>query len=396
MDDQLIDRSYFTTLYKQIRLQEFLEVAHTILQDRLENGFGKTVKGVPLGCLPVELFREHFSTFRYWRSYTKERPAFINNEKVMVQHLYFTFNARSGFPTLSSGKEWVKKKVEKKDSNNPADVAIHEYQKVTFIISIRDTRVECDFKMATNTPGSEQAQQQQQQQQQLGDIPIKQQITSSNNSGNSQQQQQQQQPQQQQQQPQQQQQQQQQQQHLQQQQQHQQQVQQLQQQQLQQQQLQQQQLQQQQLQQPQLQQMQQPQQQQQQPQYTPQQLMQFQQMQQAQQQQAQQLQQQQMGSSPTHSSPTIKQEGLTGYTQIPQGGIINTNTNLNGTGGVSPNQPMPNSSPILPTNASSVVPPVVSPPLPTSNNNSNNLGTTSPQQSNSSEISHQPIVPLNP
>ncbi|KAN0012595.1 hypothetical protein ACTFIU_007904 [Dictyostelium citrinum] len=387
MDDQLIDRSYFTTLYKQIRLQEFLEVAHTILQDRLENGFGKTVKGVPLGCLPVELFREHFSTFRYWRSYTKERPAFINNEKVMVQHLYFTFNARSGFPTLSSGKEWVKKKVEKKDSTNPADVAIHEYQKVTFIISIRDTRVECDFKMATTTPGNEQAQQQ------LGDIPIKQQINSTNNSGNQQQQQQ---PQQQQQQPQQQ-------QHLQQVQQQlqqQQQQQQLQQQQLQQQQqqLQQQQQQLQQQQQPQLQQMQQPQQQQQ-PQYTPQQLMQFQQMQQAQQQAQQQQQQQQlqqqMGSSPTHSSPTIKQEGLTGYTQIPQGGIINTN--LNGTGGVSPNQPMPNSSPILPTNASSVVPPVVSPPLPSNNNNnSNNLGTTSPQQSNSSEISHQPIVPLNP
>ncbi|EFA76980.1 hypothetical protein PPL_09732 [Heterostelium album PN500] len=175
MEEQLIDKSYFTSLYKQIRLQEFLEVAHTILLDRLENGYGKTVKGVPLGCLPVELFRDHFSSFRSWRSYTKDRVTLINGEKVSVQHLYFTFNARSGFPTLSSGKEWVKKKIEKKDGTEPVT---HEYQKVTFIISYRDTRVECDFKMSVNLPGGnsqdvnpqqqiQQPPQQQQQQQQL-------------------------------------------------------------------------------------------------------------------------------------------------------------------------------------------------------------------------------------
>ncbi|GAM25552.1 hypothetical protein SAMD00019534_087270 [Acytostelium subglobosum LB1] len=157
MEEQLIDKSYFTSLYKQIRLQEFLEVAHTILLDRLENGYGKTVKGVPLGCLPVELFRDHFSSFRSWRSYTKDRVTHINGEKVNVQHLYFTFNVRSGFPTLSTGKEWVKKKIDRKDGNEPA---VHEYQKVTFIISYRDTRVECDFKMAIILPASVQQQQQ--------------------------------------------------------------------------------------------------------------------------------------------------------------------------------------------------------------------------------------------
>eukprot|EP01133_Synstelium_polycarpum_P004954 gene4954-5756_t len=165
MDEQLIDKTYFTSLYKQIRLQEFLEVAHTILLDRLENGYGKTVKGVPLGCLPVELFRDHFSSFRSWRSYTKDRVTLINGEKVSVQHLYFTFNARSGFPTLSSGKEWVKKRIERKDGTDPL---IHEYQKVTFIISYRDTRVECDFKMASQAipvqPGQEVVVNPQQQQ----------------------------------------------------------------------------------------------------------------------------------------------------------------------------------------------------------------------------------------
>ncbi|KYQ93532.1 hypothetical protein DLAC_06238 [Tieghemostelium lacteum] len=163
MEDQVIDKTYFTTLYKQIRLQEFLEVAHTILLDRLENGSGKTVKGVPLGCLPVELFREHFASFRCWRSYTKERQQIIQNEKTNVQHLYYTFNVRSGFPTLSTGKEWIKKKVINPDNGEPL---INEYQKVTFIISYRDTRVECDFKMQSTSENQQQQQAQQQQQQQ--------------------------------------------------------------------------------------------------------------------------------------------------------------------------------------------------------------------------------------